>query len=163
MGILICSDKGSRGERTDESGTVIKDALAGLGASVIRYEVVPDDPTVISATLKRWADHDRLDLILTSGGTGLSPRDHTPEATLSVIDRHAPGISEAIRAESLKKTPRAMLSRGVAGTRGNCLIINLPGSPIAVKECLDVLTPALPHAIEILTGRASECARNRDH
>jgi molybdopterin adenylyltransferase len=163
VGILICSDKGSRGERVDQSGEVIKGVMTRLGARVVRYEIVPDDPPVISAALKRWADQDRLDLILTSGGTGLSPRDHTPEATLSVIDRQAPGISEAIRAESLKKTPRAMLSRGVAGTRGRCLIINLPGSPRAVQECLDVLIPALPHGIEILTGRASECAREQDH
>ncbi len=163
VGILICSDKGSRGERFDQSGEVIKSVMTKLGARVVRYEIVPDDPPVISAALKRWADQDRLDLILTSGGTGLSPRDHTPEATLSVIDRQAPGISEAIRAESLKKTPRAMLSRGVAGTRGRCLIINLPGSPRAVQECLDVLVPALPHGIEILTGTASECAREQDH
>lgn len=163
VGILICSDKGSRGERIDESGEVIKRAMIKLNASVARYEVVPDDPPAISTVLKRWADQDKLDLILTSGGTGLSPRDHTPEATLSVIDRQAPGISEAIRAESLKKTPRAMLSRGVAGTRGQSLIINLPGSPRAVQECLDVIMPALPHGIEILTGKASECARDRDH
>ena len=156
VGILICSDKGSRGERIDESGEVIKQAMVKLSASVNRYEIVP-------AVLKRWADEDKIDLILTSGGTGLSPRDHTPEATLAVIDRQAPGISEAIRAESLRKTPRAMLSRGTAGTRGGCLIINLPGSPIAVQECLDVLMPALPHGIEILTGKASECARDRDH
>ncbi|MEW6142000.1 MAG: MogA/MoaB family molybdenum cofactor biosynthesis protein [Chloroflexota bacterium] len=163
VGILICSDKGSRGERVDQSGVVIRSAMTELGASIVRYEIVPDDELAISATLKRWADEDKIDLILTSGGTGLSPRDHTPEATLSVIDRQAPGISEAIRAESLKKTPRAMLSRGIAGTRGRCLIINLPGSPIAVQECLDVLIPTLPHGIEILTGKASECARDRDH
>jgi molybdenum cofactor synthesis domain-containing protein len=134
-----------------------------MDAKVARYEIVPDEPSVIAATIKRWADKDKLDLILTSGGTGLSPRDHTPEATLKVIDRLVPGISEAIRFESFKKTPRAMLSRGIAGTRSKCLIINLPGSPRAVTECLDVVLPAIPHGIEILTGKASECARNRDH
>jgi len=163
VGILICSDKGSCGERIDESGEIIKRAMSKLGASVARYEIVPDDPPIISSVLKSWADQDKLDLILSSGGTGLSPRDHTPEATLSVIDRQAPGISEAIRAESVKKTPRAMLSRGIAGTRGRCLIINLPGSPRAVQECLDVIIPALPHGIEILTGKASECARDPEH
>ncbi len=158
-GILICSDKGSRGERVDESGQVIRDYLARLPAQVARYDVVPDEKGTIAAVLIDWADAQHLDLVLTSGGTGLSPRDVTPEATLSVLDRLAPGFAEAMRAESLKKTPRAMLSRAIAGTRGRTLIINMPGSPVACQECLDVLLPALPHGLEILRGEASECAR----
>jgi len=161
-GILICSDKGSRGERVDESGTVISRNLSKLDARVVRYEIVPDEKKVIAAKLVEWADRDCLDLILTSGGTGLSPRDWTPEATLSILDRIAPGIPEAMRAASLNKTPRAMLSRGVAGTRGRCLIINMPGSPKAVQECLDIILPALSHGIEILRGEASECARPKE-
>ncbi len=159
VGILICSDKGARGERVDESGAVIKKNLSALEVRVVRYEIVPDEKAVIAAKLTEWADRDSLDLIITSGGTGLSPRDWTPEATLSILDRVAPGIPEAMRAESLKKTPRAMLSRAVAGTRGRCLIVNMPGSPRAVQECLDVVLPALSHAVEILRGEASECAR----
>jgi molybdenum cofactor synthesis domain-containing protein len=159
VGILIASDKGSRGERIDSSSQVIRDYLARLGWQVTRYEIVADDDKLISGRLRDWADKDLLNLILTSGGTGLSPRDHTPEATLSVIDRLAPGISEAMRAGTMSKTPRAMLSRAVAGTRGQCLIINLPGSPRAVAECLDILFPVLPHALEILTGKTGECAR----
>ena len=105
-----------------------------------------------------WADKGKTDIIVTTGGTGLSPRDVTPEATLSAVDRIVPGIAEALRAASLKKTPMAMLSRATAGTRGNCLIVNLPGSPKAVRECLEIVLPVLPHAIETLKGQASECA-----
>jgi len=162
VGILICSDKGSRGERVDESGAVIKKSLSTLDAVVARYEVIPDEKTLIAAKLTEWADVDSLDLVFTSGGTGLSPRDWTPEATLSILDRIAPGIPEAMRAESMKKTPRAMLSRAVAGTRGRCLIVNMPGSPKAVQECLEVILPALSHGIEILRGDASECARPKE-
>jgi molybdenum cofactor synthesis domain-containing protein len=157
-GILIISDKGSRGERKDESGAVIRDLLSGIGAEMTHYEIVPDERAMISARLIEWADGAGIDLILTSGGTGLSPRDVTPEATLAVVERLAPGFSEAMRLESLKKTPMGMLSRGISGIRGNTLIVNLPGSPKAVRECLEVILPAIPHAIETLRGEASECA-----
>ncbi|MCL0029976.1 MogA/MoaB family molybdenum cofactor biosynthesis protein [Dehalococcoidia bacterium] len=157
-GIITVSDKGSRGERKDESGAVIRDLLSGIGAQVSRYEIVPDERETISARLIEWADGAGIDLILTSGGTGLSPRDVTPEATLAVVERLAPGFSEAMRLESLKKTPMGMLSRGVSGIRGKTLIVNLPGSPKAVRECLEVILPTLPHAIETLRGEASECA-----
>jgi len=156
-GILIASDKGARGERQDESGQVIRDCLSSLGIRWTRYEVIPDERQAISDKLMEWTE-EGLDIILTSGGTGLSPRDVTPEATLAVVDRTVPGFAEVMRAESLKKTPHAMLSRAVAGTRKNTLIINLPGSPKAVAECLEAVSPALPHAIETLRGEAAECA-----
>lgn len=158
LGILTISDKGSRGERQDKSGEVIRQVFSKLDARVANYEIVPDERELIAAKLVKWADEDKLDLIVTAGGTGLSPRDVTPEATLSVIDRIVPGLAEAMRAESLKKTPMAMLSRAVVGTRGRCLIVNLPGSPKAVRECLEVILPALPHALETLKGQVSECA-----
>ncbi len=162
VGIVTVSDKGSRGERQDESGAVIRDLLSRIGAQVTRYEIVPDEREVISAKLTEWADAAGTDLILTNGGTGLSPRDVTPEATLAVVERLAPGFSEAMRLESLKKTPLGMLSRGVSGTRGKTLIINLPGSPRAVRECLEAILPVLPHAIETLRGEAVECATTDD-
>lgn len=157
LGILTISDKGSRGEREDESGRVIREMLAALNANLVKYEVVPDERDVISAKLVEWADDEGIDLVLTTGGTGLTPRDVTPEATLAVLDRVAPGLVEAIRAESLKKTPMAMLSRAVCGVRKRSLILNLPGSPRAVRECLDVVLPVFPHAIETLRGEAGEC------
>jgi molybdopterin adenylyltransferase len=157
LGILTVSDKGSRGEREDESGTVIKEMLASLSANLVKYDVVPDEREVISGKLIEWADKERIDLILTTGGTGLTPRDVTPEATLAVVDRLAPGFVEAMRAESLRVTPMAMLSRAACGTRGRSLIINLPGSPKAVRECLEVVIPALPHAVETLRGEAGDC------
>ena len=160
LGILTISDKGSRGEREDESGKAIREILAALDARLVKYDIVPDEQEVISGRLVEWADKEGIDLIITTGGTGLSPRDVTPEATLVVLDRMAPGFAEAMRAESLKKTPTAMLSRAVAGIRGGSLIINLPGSPRAVRECLEVILPALPHAIEVLRGEAGECASN---
>lgn len=152
------SDKGSRGERVDESGQVIKAALVSLGASEIKYGIVPDERPAISAKLREWSDAG-VDLVLTTGGTGLTPRDVTPEATLDVLDRVAPGFAEAMRAYGMKQTPQAMLSRAVAGIRKKTLIINMPGSPKAVKECLEAISPALPHAIETVRGQASECAR----
>jgi len=158
LGILTISDKGSRGEREDKSGEVIRQMLSALDARIANYDIVPDEKEIIARKLIQWADEDKLDLIVTTGGTGLSPRDVTPEATLSVIDRIVPGFAEAMRAESLKKTPMAMLSRAVVGTRGKCLIINLPGSPRAVRECLEVILPVLPHALETLKGQATECA-----
>ena len=158
-GVLTVSDKGSRGERMDESGQVIKEALVSLGASEIEYGIVPDERPAISAKLREWSDAG-VDLVLTTGGTGLTPRDVTPEATLDVLDRVAPGFAEAMRAYGMKQTPQAMLSRAVAGIRKKTLIINMPGSPKAVKECLEAISPALPHAIETVRGQASECARN---
>ncbi len=156
LGILTISDKCSRGEREDESGKAIKELLAALNARVVKYDIVPDERELISERLVEWADKEGIDLILTTGGTGLSPRDVTPEATLAVLDRMAPGFTEAMRAESLKKTPMSMLSRAVAGIRGGSLIINLPGSPRGVRECLEAVLPALPHAIEVLRGEAGE-------
>ncbi|MDY6836277.1 MAG: MogA/MoaB family molybdenum cofactor biosynthesis protein [Chloroflexota bacterium] len=162
VGILTVSDKGSRGERHDQSGQVISELIKGIGANVKCYEIVPDEIDVIKMKLMDWINTG-LDLVLTTGGTGLSPRDVTPEATMSVIDKLAPGIAEAIRAESMKNTPYAMLSRGVAGVSLNTLIVNLPGSPKAVKECLSVIIPVLPHAVETLRGTASECATRDIH
>ncbi|KYZ76953.1 molybdenum cofactor biosynthesis protein [Anaerosporomusa subterranea] len=158
VGIITASDKGSRGEREDVSGREIVDLLRGL-AEVASYLVVPDEKEVLSAQMIHMADSLGVDLILTTGGTGLSPRDVTPEATLAVIDRLVPGIPEAMRAASMRITDRAMLSRAVAGTRGRTLIINLPGSPKAVKECLTVVLPVLEHGLAILSGKTSECAR----
>ena len=156
IGILTISDKGSKGQRQDKSGEVIRDAASLVNGKVLKYEVVPDEKDIIAATLSGWADSGKIDVILTTGGTGLSKRDVTPEATLSVVDRVVPGFAEAMRVKSLEKTPTAMLSRGVAGQRGNCLIINLPGSPKAVQECLDVIAPAIPHAVEIIKGEVTE-------
>jgi molybdopterin adenylyltransferase len=157
VGILTISDKGAVGERQDKSGEAIHGILSGINVSIVNYAIVPDEKEAIVEKLVRWADEDKLDVIFTTGGTGLTPRDVTPEATLSVVDRIVPGFAEAMRAESLKKTPMAMLSRAVVGTRGKCLIINLPGSPRAVCECLEVILPALPHAVETLKGQAGEC------
>lgn len=159
LGILVASDKGHAGERTDESGKVIMDTFNGLGYEIVEYVIVPDERKVISDTLCRLSDQLQADLILTSGGTGFSPRDITPEATLDVIDRQVPGIPEAMRQKSLEITPKAMLSRAAAGIRNKTLIINLPGSPKAVRECLDVILPVLSHAIEIMKGQTGECAR----
>lgn len=156
--ILIASDKGAAGLREDRSGEVIAATLREAGAQLIEYALVPDEREQIAATLIKMCDQG-ANLILTSGGTGLSPRDRTPEATLDVIERQVPGIAEAIRAQSLTVTNRAMLSRAVAGTRGQTLIINLPGSPKAVRESLEVILPVLEHAIEILTGVGGECGR----
>lgn len=155
IAILTMSDKGSKGERIDESGQVIKDMVKDLG-EVLLYEILPDEKELIKKKLMEYSE--KVDLILTTGGTGLSPRDVTPEATLEVIEREIPGIAEAMRYEGLKKTPRAMLSRAVAGVRGKCLIINLPGSPRAVKENLEVVLPVIDHAIEKVKGDTSECA-----
>jgi molybdopterin adenylyltransferase len=158
VGILTVSDRGSRGERVDESSKAIRESLAQLDVDVKRYEVIPDEVDIISAELTEWADEEKLDLILTTGGTGLSPRDVTPEATLQVVDKLAPGFAEVMRSESLKITPMGMLSRAAAGVRGATLIINLPGSPKAVRECLEAIMPALPHAVEVVRGEAVECA-----
>jgi molybdenum cofactor synthesis domain-containing protein len=156
FGILTISDKGSQGQRQDKSGEALRDGVARMNGAVVKYGIVPDEKDVIAAALSGWADGGEVDVILTTGGTGLSKRDVTPEATLAVIDRSVPGFAEAMRAKSLEKTPNAMLSRAVAGQRGQCLIINLPGSPKAVRECLEVILPALPHAVEIIKGEVTE-------
>lgn len=156
IAILTISDKGSQGQRQDKSGEVIRDILSRIESTITKYEVVPDEQKVIASKLIEWADGGGVDVILTTGGTGLARRDVTPEATLSVIDRSAPGFAEAMRAKSLEKTPMAVLSRGVSGLRGQCLIINLPGSPKAVQECLEVILPAIPHAVEIIKGEVTE-------
>ena len=159
-GILVISDRGWSGERPDKSGQVAKELISRLGVEVVKYEVVPDETEVISKQLREWSDTVGLDLIVTSGGTGLSPRDVTPEATLAVIDKIIPGLTEAMRMATMKRKPEAILSRAVAGSRGKCLIVNLPGSPKAVKECLEVILPVLPHALEILGGKISECGHD---
>ena len=159
VGIVTVSDKGAAGQREDLSGPALRSALEAEGAAVLRVLVVPDERETIARTLRDWCDAGDLDLVLTTGGTGLGPRDVTPEAVLAVIEREVPGIAEALRAESLKVTPMAMLSRGVAGVRGRTLIITLPGSPKAVRECLAVLVPVLPHALETLRGPVEEHPR----
>jgi len=161
VGILTISDKGSRGERQDKSGEAIHEILSSMDVRIVNYDIVPDEKELIAQELISWADENNLDVILTTGGTGLTPRDVTPEATLAVVDRIVPGFAEAMRAESLKKTPMAMLSRAVVGARGKCLIINLPGSPKAVRECLEVVLLALPHAVETLKGQAGECGASQ--
>jgi molybdopterin adenylyltransferase len=152
IGVLTISDSSARGERPDTSGEVICEMVMRLPDAIVSAgTIVPDERLLIEATLREWCDDKRLNLILTTGGTGLAPRDVTPEATRAIIEREAPGIAEAMRAESLKHTPFGMLSRGVAGVRRRTLIINLPGSPKAVKECLACILPVLPHAINLLT------------
>ena len=158
--VLTLSDKGAAGEREDKSGPLIRQIIEKENYLVIDQRVLPDEQKTIEETLIHLCDRLKVDLILTTGGTGFSLRDRTPEATMAVADRMAPGIAEAIRAYSMQITNRAMLSRGVSALRGQTLIINLPGSPKAVKESLDCILPALPHGLEILKGSASECARS---
>jgi molybdopterin adenylyltransferase len=156
IGILTISDKGSKGQRQDKSGEAIREIVSRLNSTVVKYDIVPDEADIIAGKLIDWADGGGVDVIFTTGGTGLSRRDVTPETTLSVIDKEVPGIAEAMRAKSLEKTPMAVLSRAVAGLRGQCLIINLPGSPKAVQECLEAVLPAIPHAVEIIKGEVTE-------
>lgn len=156
VAIITLSDKGSRGEREDLSGPAIREIIRKIGASVEHYEIIPDEKELIKEKLMDYSR--KVDLILTTGGTGLSPRDVTPDATLEVIDRQIPGIAEAMRMEGLKKTDRAMLSRAVAGVRGSALIINLPGSPKAIREGLKVIVDIIPHAVEKIKGSTEDCA-----
>lgn len=163
VGVITASDKGSRGEREDLSGPALAKLVQEIGGAVVEYVVLPDDQTLLAEKMRQWADELSLDLILTTGGTGFSLRDVTPEATLSVADRLVPGIAEVMRMESLKVTPKAMLSRAVAVLRKQTLIINMPGSPKAVRECFAAIAPAIPHGIQILKGEASECATTLKH
>jgi molybdenum cofactor synthesis domain-containing protein len=156
VGILTVSDTASRGGREDLSGAAIKELVAGIGGGVVAYQIVPDEADQIAAVLREWADDRGLDLILTTGGTGLSPRDVTPEATRTVLEREIPGMAEAMRAEGLNKTPRAMLSRALVGTRKRSLVVNLPGSPKGVRESLGAILEVLPHALEILQARPTD-------
>ncbi|MEQ2677079.1 molybdenum cofactor synthesis domain-containing protein [Enterocloster citroniae] len=157
--IITLSDKGARGERKDESGPAAKEMLEQAGYEVVETLLIPDEPALLKTQLIRLSDGRQLDLVLTSGGTGFSLRDQTPEATLAIADRNAPGIAEAIRFKSLQITDRAMLSRGASVIRGRTLIVNLPGSPKAVRESLGFIMDSLEHGIKILRGSASECAR----
>jgi molybdopterin adenylyltransferase len=159
IGILTLSDKGARGERQDESGRVIREMIATLG-DIRRYQVIPDEEEQIVRTLVEWVDREGLDLVLTTGGTGLTPRDITPEATARVIEREIPGMAEAMRLASMQKTPHAMLSRALAGVRRRSLIINLPGSPKAARENLEAVLPALEHALLKIKGDPTECAQD---
>ena len=159
VGIISASDRASRGEREDKSGSLLKSLVEGLPAEVVAYRVLPDDKETLKKTLFHMADIFFCDLILTTGGTGLSPRDFTPEATREVIEKEIPGIPEAIRIGSFKKTNFAMLSRAVAGIRGKTLIINLPGSPQAVQDAFNMLKPILRHAIELIRGEVEDCQK----
>jgi molybdopterin adenylyltransferase len=150
FGILTVSDRSARGERLDASGPALERQVSAQGWTVVRSEIIPDDRQIIKTTLASWADSREIDVILTTGGTGFSPRDVTPEATRAVIDREAPGLAEAMRAASLKVTPHGMLSRAVTGIRGQVLILNFPGSPKAALENLLVVVPVLEHAVQLL-------------
>ena len=158
IGILTVSDKGSEGQRADASGPAIADRLRAAGYETVWYGIVPDEMVLIEGKLLYLCDIVKADVVLTTGGTGLSPRDVTPEATLRVCDRQVPGIAEAMRVRTAEKAPRSMLSRGVAVTRGQTLIVNVPGSPKAVRECMDIVLPVLKHAAAVLKGTVSECA-----
>jgi len=157
IGILTLSDKGARGERIDESGPLLSQMVAELG-NVVRYQIIPDEVHTLTLMLTCWVDDLGLDLILTTGGTGLSPRDLTPQATEAILDYQIPGMAEAMRAASLAKTPHAMLSRALVGVRKQSLIINLPGSPKGAGENFSVLLPVLPHALAKLKGDPADCA-----
>lgn len=159
VGVIVASDKGSRGEREDLSGKLIESMMQENGYYVKRYVVLPDEQDIICNEMIYMSDQLNINLILSTGGTGFSKRDVTPEATLKAIVKQAPGIAEAIRYNSLQITPKAMLSRGIAGIRGNTLIINLPGSPKAVKESLSFILEPLHHGLQILLGDTSECGQ----
>jgi len=158
-GVLTVSDKGARGERADASGEYLKKMLTDAGFCCLAHAIIPDEKEIISRVLIEWTDELGIDLIVTCGGTGLSPRDVTPEATMAVIDRYIPGIGEIMRQASFKQTPFAMLSRGVAGIRGKSLIINLPGSLAAARENIAVVLAALSHALAKIKGDENDCGR----
>lgn len=157
VGIITASDRSSQGKRDDKSGLLLKSRVEELSAEVVAYQILPDDKEILKKALCHLSDLFSCNLILTTGGTGLSSRDHTPDATREVIEKEIPGIAEAIRSESLKKTKFAMLSRAVAGIRRKTLIINLPGSPGAVEQAFEVLRPVLAHAIELIRGEVEDC------
>lgn len=159
VAVITLSDSGYAGQREDKSGPAIRAMAEEAGYEVVHTALLPDGVEPLAGELKRLCDGDLADLVLTTGGTGFSPTDLTPEATMSVVERPAPGIAEAMRWQSLQITPRAMLSRAAAGIRGRTLIVNLPGSPKAVKECLEFILPSLGHGLEILRGTAGNCAR----
>lgn len=156
VAVLTISDRSARGERPDQSGPALVEAVEQRGGTVVALEVIADERRLIETTLRRLVAGGQVDLILTTGGTGIAPRDVTPEATLAVVQKRLAGMAEAMRARSLEVTPHAMLSRAEAGVAGTCLIVNLPGSPKGAVECFQVVAPALPHAIELLHGTAQE-------
>ncbi len=158
VAILTLSDKGAQGGREDETGKVLNEMIKRLPGEVVVYQVLPDEAVLIEQRLRDLCDLSDLDLVLTNGGTGVSPRDVTPDATRRVMEREVPGMAEAMRAASLARTPRAMISRAVCGIRGRTLIVNLPGSPKVARENLEVILPALPHAMDKIRGDESECA-----
>ncbi|MEP6741414.1 MAG: MogA/MoaB family molybdenum cofactor biosynthesis protein [bacterium] len=151
--VITVSDASSRGERKDESGEILVQLLTELGAEIVAQRILSDEPAPLVDALKEFSDGRNVNLIVTTGGTGFSPRDNTPEATLAVIEREAPGVAEAMRMETLKNTPMSMISRGVCGIRSGTLIVNLPGSPKAVRESFAVIAPVLNHAIALLAGK----------
>lgn len=154
--VITVSDRCARGERADESGPALVGLLEELGARVLATEVLADDPGPLAERLRAHCDRPEVNLVLTTGGTGLAPRDRTPEATRAVIEREAPGLAEAMRAGTLARTPAAMLSRGVCGVRSGALVVNLPGSPRGVRECFAVIRPVLAHAVSVLAGEGHE-------
>jgi len=156
--VITLSDRCARGEQEDKSGAVLADLLRGMGAEIVAQEILPDDLEPLASTLRIYANRPNVNLIVTTGGTGFSPRDNTPEATRAVIEREAPGLAEAMRAETLRQTPTAMISRGVCGIRSGALIINLPGSPAGVRECFNVIKPVLGHAVALLEGKPHDQA-----
>lgn len=160
--VLVMSDSVAAGKKSDASGLLIRDRLSSLGLEIIKYEIVPDDKVLIADTLKKYCDEDHVDLVMTTGGTGFSPRDTTPEAMQDVIEREVPGIPEAIRTYGQERTPYAMLSRSRAGLRGNTLIVNLPGSKRGVQESLDALLPGMLHAFQMIWGGGHERPKVKD-
>jgi len=159
IGVVTLSDKGSQGQRVDESGPVVQKMLEAVG-QLTHVVILPDNVKSITEILTAWSDQEKLNLIVTTGGTGLTPRDVTPQATLQVIDYEVPGMAEVMRMQSLKQTPHAMLSRAIVGVRGQTMIVNLPGSPKAARENLEAVMPALPHALAKLAGDPSDCAQS---
>lgn len=160
---ITISDKGSAGEREDTSGPLLANALQSMGSKVVYRGIVPDEPAQIAELLIDLADNQGIDLIVTTGGTGLAPRDRTPEAMSKVIEYQVPGIAEVLRFDGFSKTPLAVISRGIAGVRGRCLIVNLPGNPKAVAEGMETLTPILPHAVQMLRGENLEHGDHHHH